>query len=206
MVRMGRPRAFPRIVLFGLLLLVLLAGGLLWFDYLGLVDAVSVIRPAASAVGLSEGGPADPTDPALLDTAREQKVEDALALREEELARQEEELEARAAELEVLEQELRDREAELAEREVSFNQRVEQYENRRAVLEQNARDLTNMPPDTAVDILVGYEDQLLIDTLRVTEELAQAAGEVSLVPVWLARMPADRVATIQRKMTVKPEE
>jgi flagellar protein FlbB len=206
MVRLGRPRAFPRILLFGLLLLLLLAGGLLWFDYLGLVDAVSVIRPAASTVGLSEGGQADPTDPALLDTAREQKGEDALAIREEELVRQEEELEARAAELEVLEQELRDREAELAEREVSFNQRVEQYENRRAVLEQNARDLTNMPPDTAVDILVGYEDQLLIDTLRVTEELAQAAGEVSLVPVWLARMPADRVATIQRKMTVKPEE
>ncbi|MFP4430584.1 MAG: periplasmic-type flagellar collar protein FlbB [Spirochaetota bacterium] len=206
MVRMVRPRAFPRILLFGLLLLGLVTGGLLWFDYLGLVDAVSVIRPAASAVGLSEGGPPDPTDPGLLDTAREQKAEDALALREEELDRQEEELEARASELEVLEQELRDREAELAEREVSFNQRVEQYENRRAVLEQNARDLTNMPPNTAVDILVGYEDQLLIDTLRVTEELAQAAGEVSLVPVWLAGMPADRVATIQRKMTVKPEE
>lgn len=206
MVRMGRVRAFPRILLFGLLLLVLLAGGLLWFDYLGLIDAVSVIRPAASAVGLSEGAPADPTDPGLLDTAREQKVEDALALREEELTRREEELEARQAEIEILEQELRDREAEIAEREVSFNQRVEQYENKRAVLEQNARDLTNMPPDTAVGILVGYEDQLLIDTLRVTAELAQAAGEVSLVPVWLARMPADRVATIQRKMTVKPEE
>jgi flagellar protein FlbB len=203
---MGRVRAFPRIFLFGLLLLVLVGGGLLWFDYLGLIDAVAIVRPAASAVGLAEAEETDPTDPALLDVAREAKTEEALALREEELARREEELEAQAAELEVLEQELRDREAELAEREVSFNQRVEQYENRRAVLEQNARDLTNMPPDTAVDILVGYEDQLLIDTLRVTEELAQAAGDVSLVPVWLARMPADRVATIQRKMTVKPEE
>ena len=206
MARMGRVRAFPRIFLFGLLLLVLLGGGLLWFDYLGLVDAVAIVRPAASAVGLAEGEATDPTDPALLDVAREEKTEEALALREEELARREEEVEAQAAELEVLEEELRDREAELAEREVSFNQRVEQYENRRAVLEQNARDLTNMPPDTAVDILVGYEDQLLIDTLRVTEELAQAAGEVSLVRVWLARMPADRVAIMQRKMTVKPEE
>ncbi len=206
MVRMGRVRAFPRIFLFGLLLLALLGGGLLWFDYLGLVDAVSLVRPAASAVGLSDGGEADPTDPALLDTAREQKTEDALALREEELTQRAEELASREAELEVLEQELRDREAEIVEREVSFNQRVEQYENRRAVLEQNARDLTSMPPNSAVDILVGYEDQLLIDTLRVTEELAQEAGEVSLVSVWLARMPADRVATIQRKMTVKPEE
>ncbi len=206
MDRMGRVRAFPRIFLFGLLLLILVSGGVLWFDYLGILDATAVLSPFASAVGLSEGTETDPADPALLDTARQQKLDDALTLREEELTRLEEELGAKVTELEVMEQELRDREEELAEREVSFNQRVEQYENRRAVLEQNARDLTNMPPDSAVDILVGYEDQLLIDTLRVTEELAQTAGEVSLVPVWLARMPADRVAVIQRKMTVKPEE
>ena len=206
MARMGRVRAFPRILLFGTLLLLLLAGGLLWFDFLGLVDATAIVSPAASAVGLTEGVETDPTDPELLDIARDEKLEDALLIREEELNLREEEIEARTLELEVLEQEIRDRESEIAEREVSFNQRVQQYENRRTVLEQNARDLTNMPPDSAVDILVGYEDQLLIDTLRVTEELAQNAGEISLVPVWLARMPADRVATIQRKMTVKPEE
>jgi flagellar protein FlbB len=63
-----------------------------------------------------------------------------------------------------------------------------------------------MRPDDAVAILVGYDDQLLIDTLRVTEELAQAAGEVSLVSVWLSRLPSDRAADIQRKMTLTPAE
>ncbi len=72
------------------------------------------------------------------------------------------------------------------------------------MLEQNSRDLTSMRPDDAVNILAGYDDQLLIDTLRVTEELAQSAGEISLVSVWLARLPADRAAEIQRKMTLRP--
>ncbi|MFP4211650.1 MAG: flagellar protein FlbB, partial [Alkalispirochaeta sp.] len=79
-------------------------------------------------------------------------------------------------------------------------------ENRRAVLEQNSRDLTSMRPEDAVEILLGYDDQLLIDTLRVTEELAQEAGEISLVSVWLSRFPADRAADLQRKMTLKPED
>jgi flagellar protein FlbB len=61
-----------------------------------------------------------------------------------------------------------------------------------------------MRPDDAVEILAGYDDQLLIDTLRVTEELAQQAGEVSLVSVWLSRLPAERASDIQRKMTLRP--
>ena len=203
-----RVGAAPRILLYGFLLLALVAGGMVWFDYLDLINARNLINPVLELVGLrpdtpaADGGP----DTVLVDDARLAKREESLRLQQQEIQEAREALDSRAAELDQREEEIRSREEELEERENSFNQRVAQFENKRAAIEQNVRDLTAMAPNAAVEILQGYDDQLLIDTLRVTEELAQEAGEVSLVSVWLARLPADRVATIQRKMTVKPQE
>lgn len=204
-----RVGAAPRIFLYLLLLLALVAGGIVWFDYLDLINARNIINPVLEFVGLRPDTPAPGEGAAgavLLDDARLAKRQEALDQQTAEIQAAREGLEERRAELDRREQEIEAREEELTERENSFNQRVAQFENKRAAIEQNVRDLTSMAPNAAVEILQGYDDQLLIDTLRVTEELAQQAGEVSLVSVWLARLPADRVADIQRKMTVKPRE
>ena len=55
-----------------------------------------------------------------------------------------------------------------------------------------------------VAILLAMEDQLAIDVLRSVDEIAEEEGKNSMVPYWLSLMPADRAATIQRKMTTKP--
>jgi hypothetical protein len=61
-----------------------------------------------------------------------------------------------------------------------------------------------MPPAKAVEILKAMDDQTVIDLFHSVEEQAKAAGTSSLVSVWLAGMPADRSATLQRKMADKP--
>ena len=61
-----------------------------------------------------------------------------------------------------------------------------------------------MRPEAAVAILLAMEDQLAIDVLRRVDEIAEEEGKNSMVPYWLSLMPADRAATIQRKMTTKP--
>lgn len=203
-----RVGAGPRLLLYGLLLLALVAGGMVWFDYLDLINARNLINPVLELVGIRPDTPdaGAPEGAVLLDDARLAKREESIQMQRAELEAAQEELEARTAELDRREEEIQAREEELTERENSFNQRVAQFDDKRAAIEQNVRDLTSMAPNAAVEILQDYDDQLLIDTLRVTEELAQEAGEVSLVSVWLARLPADRVAAIQRKMTVKPQE
>lgn len=197
----------PRIFALTLLVVLLLAGGTVWFDYLGIIDASRLLSPVLRLVGVeaAEEVP-EPEDAALLSRARLEKRETAVARLADELDQRRDELEALGQELETRRQELDAREEELAEQENSLNQRVQQFENRRAVLVQNVQTLTSMRPEDAVDILEGYDDQLLIDTLRVTEELAQEAGELSLVSVWLAQLPPERAATLQRKMTIKPQE
>ncbi len=204
-VRYSKIGAIPQILLLILLVLALVAGGLFWFDYLGLLNVRDAFRPVLGIVGADDRSEApDPDDILLMDRIRLEKLQEAVELREADVENSRQAIEEERQALLEQEQMLEDRILELEEREVSLNERLQRYENRRAVLEQNSRDLTSMRPDDAVEILTGYDDQLLIDTLRVTEELAQEAGELSLVSVWLARFPAERAADIQRKMTLKP--
>jgi len=190
-----------------LLILILAAGGLVWFDYLGLVDARETVAPVTGLFGDDQDPGVNAADDIMLmDRLRLEKLQESVDLREAELSEEEEQLQAARAELEEVQQQLDQRAADLEEREVSLNEQLQRYDNRRAVLEQNSRDLTSMRPANAVEILAGYDDQLLIDTLRVTEELAQEAGEVSLVSVWLSQLPADRASDIQRQMTLTPAD
>ncbi|MFO8065098.1 MAG: periplasmic-type flagellar collar protein FlbB [Spirochaetota bacterium] len=197
-----------RIFALTLLLIVLLAGGTVWFHYLELVDARAMISPVLQLVGIEAAEPTseESEDAASLDRARLEKREGAVRDRMDELDSRAEELAQLEEDLEQRRQELEAREEELEEQENSLNERVQQFDNRRAMLERNVETLTSMRPEDAVEILADYDDQLLIDTLRVTEDLAQEAGEFSLVSVWLAELPPERAATIQRKMTIKPQE
>ena len=206
-VRYSRIGAFPQIILLLLLIAGLAVGGLLWFDYLGLLDVTDTLSPILRVFGAEERSGLEAADDVMLmDRLRLEKLQEAVDLREAQLGEVTNRIDERAASLEEQAQALEQQAAELEERENSLNERLQQYENRRAVLEQNSRDLTSMRPDDAVEILLGYDDQLLIDTLRVTEELAQQAGEVSLVSVWLARFPSERAAQIQRMMTLTPAD
>ena len=205
MARYSRVGPGAQIFLLLLGIIGLLSGGLLWFDVLGLVDVRDTFAPVLGLVGIEErSGVENADDIMLIDRMRLQALQDATELRAAELDgvvlvidQQQTELEQRALDLQQAEE-------ELAEREESLNRRLQEFENRRAVLVQNSRDLTSMRPEDAVAILEGYDDQLLIETLRVTEELAQQAGEISFVPLWLSQLPPERAAEIQRKMTLRP--
>jgi len=145
-------------------------------------------------------------DPLLLDRERLIKREDALALYKEDLGLQDADLKKQNEELLQKQNSLAEREKAQDDRENSFNQIQKQAEDRRANLVQNSKYLNSMPPATAVPILLQMEDQDLIDLLRVTEEEAKAQGTDSIVSAWIAKMPADRAATIQRKMARKPTD
>lgn len=204
--RYSKIGAIPQILLLILLIIGLTVGGLLWFDYLGLISVQDSFAPVLGLFGRERREEFDDIDDVMLmDRLRLEALQDALELETEDLAARRSAVDDRRLELERRAQELEATAAELEEREVSLNERLRQYENRRAVLVQNSRYLTSMRPNDAVEILEGYDDQLLIDTLRITEELARETGEVSLVSVWLASLPAARAADIQRKMTLRPD-
>ncbi len=206
MARLGSNRVLGRALLLILLILALAAGGLAWFDYLGLVDAKVVLGPVYRAMGIpAKRGAAIPAEsPALLDEERFAKRLQSLDIRSEELDKRESDIAKAESEVGQKAQQLEERAKAIDDREKSFNETVKQYDDRKANIDQNALYLTGMPPTKAVEILKSLDDQSVIDIFRAVEAQAKASGNVSIVPYWLSLMPPDRSADIQRKMTIKP--
>lgn len=203
----GGAGAGLRIFVLILLIVVLFLGGVVWFDYLGVINAREQLSTFFSLINKEKiVNIENKDDPFLLERGRYQRLQDALNLREEELNKQEQVLAQSSQEINQKIEVLDEKEKTLTERENSFNVRAKMYENKISNLEQSSRYLTGMHPLKAKDILIATNDQDIIDILRVTERLAQEAGEASLVAYWLSLMPAEKAATIQRKMTLKPDE
>ena len=202
----SRVGAAPRI--FGLLMLViiLVTGGAVWFDYLGLIDVTRFLAPALRWVGLQpREDEVEAENPLLLESSRLGKREEALLLLQDELDRWEAELESREAGLQQLEQQLEERRAEIDDLENSLTERLRQVENERAARVKLSGYLTSQAPEDAVAQMVEYPDDLLIDVLLITDELAEEQGGFSYVPVWLSLFPRERAATIAEKIALRPE-
>ena len=206
MASFGRPRVLGRIILLLAIIFALVIGGIVWFDYIGLIDAKTTLAPAYRLLGIGTrvSAPVNADSQALLEEERYAKRLESIGARAEELDAREGGLDKRDAEIAQKAQELDDRGRALDDKEKSFNDKVKQYDNRKANIDQNAQYLVGMPPAKAVSILVAMDDQTVIDIFHAVEDRARAAGVTSLVSVWLSGMPPDRSATLQRKMAAKP--
>jgi len=192
--------------IFGLLLLILVlsAVGLLWLDILGLVDVRTMALPALKLFGMtSTERTINAEDPLLLDRERLIKREQSLTLLQEELGLATVDLKKQNDDVLQKQNALAEQQKALEDQQNSFNEAVKAADDKKANLVQNSKYLTNMPPKTAVEILLKMEDQDLIDLFRVTEDLAKANGTASIVSAWLAKFPPERAAAIQRKMARK---
>ncbi|QQO08257.1 periplasmic-type flagellar collar protein FlbB [Breznakiella homolactica] len=202
----GQPRILGRVIVLLLLIFVLAAGGIVWFDYLNVIDAKTLLSPVYRLIGLEPRTQPELTDDTALSLDAERLAVrlEALDLRSLELDRREQSIQTSLGEIEQMAQELEERQKVLDERENSFNVMVQEFENRRVNVEQNARYLTGMPPERAVGIITAMDDQDAIDVFRMTEEIAQQEGTTSLVSYWLSLLPPERAAELQRKMAGKP--
>jgi flagellar protein FlbB len=190
------------------LILILILAGLMWFDYLGVIQAKKVFAPVYKLFGLSPqtSTTATVSKPLVadLDDDRFAKRLESLDIRTEELDKRETAVTETESKNEEVAKELEDRKNSQDEREKTFNNTVKKYDDREVNIAQIATNLTSMQPKKAVDILVAMDDQDVIDVLRKVEEQAQASKTASMVSYWLTLMPAARAAEIQRKMANKP--
>ena len=206
MANYGSSHVIGKIIVLLILILVMTGGGILWFDYLNVIDARAVLAPIYRFIGL-EGRtqPAVPADYILnLNDERYAILLEALELRDMELFRREDDIRNRQGEIEQMAQELEERQRALEDQENSFNARLAEADIRSRNVEQNARNLVGMPPERAVGILEAMDDQDVIDVFWKTEEIAQEEGNASIVPFWLSLLPADRAAELTRKMASRP--
>ncbi|MBO5825538.1 MAG: flagellar protein FlbB [Treponema sp.] len=192
-----------------LIIVILVLGGLLWFDYLGIIKAKSFFSPLYKLMGKEPQTSATATQSnplvANLDEDRLKKQREALDIFKEELDKREADVQAAEKQSAQIALELAEREKNQEEREKTFNQTVKKYDDKNINVEQIANNLNGMRPEAAVDILIAMDDQTVIDVLRKVEEIAVRDGSASMGSYWLSLMPSERAAEIQRKMISKPE-
>jgi flagellar protein FlbB len=192
------------------LILALAGGGLVWFDYLNIIDAKGIMAPVLSRLPFFKGEVRTQDklgdDEFLnLDAERLAVRLEAEALRELELDKQEAEMASKQAEIEQMAQELEQRQVALDERENSLNAGLSDAEIISRNVESIAQQLNGMQPERAVAIIAEMNDQQAIDVLRKTDEIAQRDGTSSIVPYWMSLLPAARAAELQRKMASRPQ-
>ncbi|MFP3088711.1 flagellar protein FlbB [Treponema sp. TIM-1] len=199
-------RILGRVIVLLILITALAGGGLVWFDYLNVIDAKAVLAPFYRLIGLEPRSQDSGGEDELLSLDAERLAVrlEAQELRSMELDQREMEILTRQGEIQQMAEELEERQKALDERENSINAQAQDAENKQKNVEQYARYLTGMPPERAVGIITAMNDQDAIDVLRMTESIAQAEGTTSIVAYWLSLMPPERAAELQRKMTGRP--
>jgi len=192
-----------------LLIGILSLGGIIWFDFLNVIDAKTVLAPIYRHIPFIPGE--GRTQPRIapdelinLDAERLAIRLEALELLRMEMDIQQRTLDSQFGEIIQMAQELELRQKALEEWENTLKAQVADAENKDRNIEQNARYLTGMPPQNAVGIIAALDDQDAIDVLRKTEEIAQAEGTVSIVAFWFSLMDPVRAAELQRKMAGRP--
>ena len=207
---MARAKVLGKSILLLILIVILVLFGLLWFDYLGIIQAKKIFAPVYKMFGLQPQTTTAPSSPS--DLSEADLDNDRVAKRLASIEEWEEELEKRESGIENAEnnnaqvaQELEDQKKALEEREKTFNNELKKYDDRKVNIDQIVSNLEGMQPAGAVKILEAEsDDQLVIDVLRRAEERAAASGTQSMVAYWLYLMNPQRAATIQRKMANKP--
>ncbi len=202
----SRGVGIAQIIFLVILIVALSIGGLIWLDFLGIIDVKDRLAPITALFGVRPRTEVEePFSPMLLDADRLAKERQAISIERNSLQSREKDLDLREAEVSQKESELAEKERSLEERQNSLIEAVSQYDNKVANLEQTARYMMNMPPADAVAIMDEYEVRNLVDLLRTSERLSRKDGEQSLVPYWLSLMSdRNRAAEIQRMLVEKP--
>ena len=206
---MSAGKSIGKSIVLLLLIVILVLFGLLWFDYLGVIQAKKFFSPVYRLLGLEPQTTVAPSSPedmmeADLDNDRYAKRLEALDARVEELDKREKDVKDAEASNAQVAQELSDQKAALEDREKTFNNQIKKYDDRSINIDAIVANLEGMQPANAVAIMTAMDDQDIIDVLRRANEKAAASGSSSMVAYWLSLMPADRAAEIQRKMANKP--
>jgi len=198
-----------RTIILLLLIMVMSIGGIIWFDFLNIIDAKTVLAPIYKYIPFIPGeGRTQPKigedDLLNLDAERLAVRLEQLDLLNMEVETKNRDLDDKFAEIERRVVVLDDREKELDDREKTVKADAAFADDKSRNVEQTARYLTGMPPQNAVNILAKYDDQDAIDVLRKTEEIARAEGTTSVVAYWFSLMEPAKAAELQRKMAGKP--
>lgn len=193
-------------ILLLLLIVVLIIGGVLWFDYLGVIDRGNTLNFLTERIGIKEAEPVEDIENNiyLLDAVRLVKEREAIERREIALKSREESILLEEAKNKQITDELKEKESSIADKEISLVEAQSRYNDEQKNLETTVSYLAAMPPTKVVEILNNYTILKVVDTIRKEDEISLRDGRASNASIWIQFMDSKKAAEVQDMMIKKP--
>ena len=190
-------------ILYLILLIIFIIGfGLFWMDYIGLVDLSSYFNKFRGEPALVTEAKDD--EPSLVEREEFEKEKQKLAERIENLDKREALITEKEKELDSQKEKMEETRKGLDLEKKKFDQEKSRYSGYKQNVKVLANKMVNMPPENSVDIMLNWEDPLIIDVLRQIDADAQDAGRASITPYLIQIMSqkkAERASRIMYLMT-----
>lgn len=199
--KVKRSSTFVRIIMWTLLVIAAFLAVVLLVQQLRIMDMRKYI-PSRLDVVLP---PPNWESMEILDQDRLTRMMDANDQRAEELDVLSAQLANDSMRLEEQRQQVEKERNSVEEEKKRLNEGEKLYDKKKETIVQTARELMQMDENIAVQILEKRDNQDIIWIMRVTDELSEEDGMLSVVPVWLELMDPSRAAEIQRERDLIPE-
>ncbi|HSV98346.1 MAG TPA: hypothetical protein VLM75_15605 [Spirochaetota bacterium] len=182
------------------LIIFIVAAGLFWLDYIGLLDMEKrlggVFKKEAQLVL-----DAKDDEPSLIEREEFEKEKQKFLERVEDLDRREAKIVEAEKTLESEKEKIEDVRKGLD----IEKKKLENEKKRYTGYERNVRDLagkvTSIRPEEAVEIMIKWEEPLIVDVLRRIDADAVEQGRRSISPYLISLMPRDKASRIMYLMT-----
>ncbi len=189
-----------KIIYLVILALFIFTAGFFWLDYIGMVNINKIIQNNFTSEPESVVDALD-DEPSLIEKEEfekekaklQERIED-LDRREAEIIKYEDNYAKKKEELDEMRKSL-----ELEKRKLEDTQK--QYSGYKKNVVELAKKIGSMRPDESVQIMLRWEDTLVIDVLRQMDAEAAEAGTGSITSYLISLMPRDRASRIMYLMT-----
>ncbi len=187
--------------------LFLFSSGVLWLDYLGIINIKENIYPNLAKIpGISYFVPKRKADRFLLENIENEKRKMLKDIEWKKLKDFEKKLKEKELEIDKKNTQLENKEKELIAREKYLKEKYAEKDTYKDKIARQAKYFVSMRPEDAVKRLDELDDLTVIDILKEIEREAHTQGKQSIVPYFLSLMDPKRAAVIQRKMLIVEED
>lgn len=183
-----------------ILIIFIVIVGVFWLDYIGLFNINKVIRSYTKSEPASVLDATD-DEPSLIEREEFEKQKNKVRERIEELDKREAKIEQTEKELDKEKEKLQEVRKGLELEKVKIENEKKMYSGYKKNVVDLAKKITSIRPEEAKDIILNWEDPLIIDVLRQIDADAAEAGKMSITSYLISLMPRDRASRIMYLMT-----
>jgi len=189
-----------KVVYLILMIVFIIIVGLFWMDYIGLINLGKIyhhyiVTEAPSVVDAADD------EPSLIEREEFEKEKDKLLQRIEELDKREAKITEAEKVISKEKEKLEQLQKGLDQEKKALELEKKKYSGYKKNVMDLAKKIESIPPQDAVDIMVQWEETLIIDVLRKIDQNAAREGRMSVSTYLLSLMPKEKASRVMYLMT-----